>query len=242
MIDDIIKKIAPTGVLRVGVNMSNFLLVNSKDKLGVIDGVSPGIGKKLAKELNISFEIVQFANPGLLADAVDNNEWDIGNIASEKERGKTIDFSDPYVNIDANFLFREEDNFKNNNDIDQSGIKIAVFERSAYDLWLTENFKKAELIRVNSIEESHNLFKENKVNILAGLKPKLIDEMKRNNNYEMIQSPFTYIKQSIGIKKGNPEVLDFINKFISNKIKEGYIKSLLQQHNVQDKLSIPKIN
>ena len=242
MIDDIIKKIAPTGVLRVGVNMSNFLLVNSKDKLGVIDGVSPGIGKKLAKELNISFEIVQFANPGLLADAVDNNEWDIGNIASEKERGKTIDFSDPYVNIDANFLFREEDNFKNNNDIDQSGIKIAVFERSAYDLWLTENFKKAELIRVNSIEESHNLFKENKVNILAGLKPKLIDEMKKNNNYEMIQSPFTYIKQSIGIKKGNPEVLDFINKFITNNIKEGYIKSLLKQHNVQDKLSIPKIN
>ena len=242
MIDDIIKKIAPTGVLRVGVNMSNFLLVNSKDKLGVIDGVSPGIGKKLAKELNISFEIVQFANPGLLADAVNNNEWDIGNIASEKERGKTIDFSDPYVNIDANFLFREEDNFKNNNDIDQSGIQIAVFERSAYDLWLTENFKKAELIRVNSIEESHNLFKENKVNILAGLKPKLIDEMKKNNNYEMIQSPFTYIKQSIGIKKGNPEVLDFINKFISNNIKEGYIKSLLQQHNVEDKLSIPKIN
>ena len=242
MIDDIIKKIAPTGVLRVGINMSNFLLVNSKDKLGVIDGVSPGIGKKLAKELNISFEIVQFANPGLLADAVDNNEWDIGNIASEKERGKTIDFSDPYVNIDANFLFREEDKFKNNNDIDQSGIKIAVFERSAYDLWLTENFKKAELIRVNSIEESHNLFKENKVDILAGLKPKLIDEMKKNNNYEMIQSPFTYIKQSIGIKKGNPEVLDFINKFISNKIKEGYIKSLLKQHNVQDKLSIPKIN
>ena len=242
MIDDIIKKIAPTGVLRVGVNMSNFLLVNSKDKLGVVDGVSPGIGKKLAKELNISFEIVQFANPGLLADAVDNNEWDIGNIASEKERGKTIDFSDPYVNIDANFLFREEDNFKNNNDIEQSGVKIAVFERSAYDLWLTENFKKAELIRVNSIEESHNLFKENKVNILAGLKPKLIDEMKKNNNYEMIQSPFTYIKQSIGIKKGNPEVLDFINKFISNNIKEGYIKSLLKQHNVQDKLSIPKIN
>ena len=220
MIDDIIKKIARTGVLRVGVNMSNFLLVNSKDKLGVIDGVSPGIGKKLAKELNISFEIVQYANPGLLADAVDNNEWDIGNIASEKERGKTIDFSDPYVNIDANFLFREEDNFKNNNDIDQSGIKIAVFERSAYDLWLTENFKKAELIRVNSIEESHNLFKENKVDILAGLKPKLIDEMKKNNNYEMIQNPFTCIKQSIGIKKGNPEVLDFINKFISNNIKE----------------------
>ena len=242
MIDDITKKIAPTGVLRIGVNMSNFLLVNTTDNLGIVDGVSPSIGKKLAKELNISFEIVQFANPGLLADAVDNNEWDIGNIASEKERSKTIDFSNPYVHIDANFLFKEEDNFKNNNDIDQTGNKIAVFERSAYDLWLTENFKKAELIRVNSIEDSHNLFRGNKVNILAGLKPKLIDEMKNNKNYKMIQNPFTYIKQSIGIKKGNPELLDYINKFISKSIKEGYIKSLLQQHNVQGKLSIPKIN
>ena len=242
MIDNIIKKIAPTGVLRIGINMSNFLLVNSKDTSGFVDGVSPGIGKRLAEELNLGFEMVQFANPGLLADAVNSNKWDIGNIASEKERGKTIDFSDPYVNIDANFLFREEDNFKNNNDIDQSGIKIAVFERSAYDLWLTENFKKAELIRVNSIEESHNLFKENKVNILAGLKPKLIDEIKNNKSYKMILSPFTYIKQSIGIKKGNPEVLDYINKFVSNKIKEGYVKSLLQKYSVQDKLSIPKIS
>ena len=218
MIENIIKKIAPTGVLRVGVNMSNFLLVNSKDSLGLVDGVSPGIGKKLAKELNLSFKMVEFANPGLLADAVNNNSWDIGNIASEKERDKTIDFSDPYVNIDANFLFRAEDNFKNNSDIDQSGIQIAVFKRSAYDLWLTENFKKAELIRVNSIDESHNLFRENKVNILAGLKPKLIDEMKNNNTFKMMLNPFTYIN------------------------KQGYVKSLLQKYKVQDKLSIPKIN
>ena len=242
MIDNIIKKIAPTGVLRIGINMSNFLLVNSKDTSGFVDGISPDIGKRLAEELNLGFEIVQYANPGFLADAVNSNKWDIGNIASEKERSKTIDFSNPYVNIDANFLIREEDNFKNNKDIDQSGIQIAVFKRSAYDLWLTENLKKAELIRVNSIEESHNLFRENKVNVLAGLKPKLIDEIKNNNAYKMILSPFTYIKQSIGIKKGNPEVLDYINKFVSNKIKEGYVKSLLQKYNMQDKLSIPKIS
>ena len=99
-----------------------------------------------------------------------------------------------------------------------------------------------EILLKNSIEESHNLFRENKVNILAGLKPKLIEEIKNNNAYKMILSPFTYIKQSIGIKKGNPEVLDYINKFVSNKIKEGYVKSLLQKHSMQDKLSIPKMS
>ena len=242
MNDFISKKIAPFGVLRVGLNMSNFLLVSSEDASGLPDGLSPDVGKKIAKELNLSCELIKFPNPGLLADAVNDDKWDIGNIAYEKERGKTIDFSDPYINIDANFIFRSESNFKSNEEVDTQGTKIAVFERSAYDLWLTDNFKNAELVRASSIEESHNLFRNNKVDVLAGLKSKLVDEIKTNNDFKMITNPFTYIKQSIGIKKGNPEILEFLNEFISKLIKDGYIEQLLKKHKVQDKLSIPKID
>ena len=241
MIETISKKLVPTGVLRVGINMSNFLLINGKNSDGSPNGVSPDIGKKLARELNVKCKLVQFKKPGLLADAVNEDMWDIGNIACEKERSKTIDFTDPYVNIDANFMFKKKDNFKTNDDINLSEIKIAVLERSAYDLWLTENFKNVELIRVNTIEESHQLFREDKVNVLAGLKPKLIEEIETNDDFKMINSPFTYIKQSIGIKKGTPEILDFLNKFIKKLIKEGYVESLLKKHNVQNKLSIPNI-
>ena len=236
------KKIAPTGELRIGLNMSNFLLVNSKDANGLPDGVSPDIGKKIAKELNVNCKLVQFERPGLLADAVDEDRWDIGNIAYEKERGKTIDFSDPYVNIDANFIFRNKYNFKSNEEINSSGIKIAVVERSAYDLWLTDNFKNAELIKVRTINSSHKLFREGSVDVLAGLKPKLMEELEINDDFKIISNPFTYIKQSVGIKKGNPEILEFLNDFISKVIKEGYVESLLKKHNVQNKLSIPKID
>tara|TARA_B100001109_G_scaffold79279_1_gene64886 strand:- start:1224 stop:1952 length:729 start_codon:yes stop_codon:yes gene_type:complete len=241
MNDSISKILAPTGVLRVGLNMSNFLLVNSKDLNGLPDGVSPEIGKKLAKELNLECKLVEFEKPGLLADAVNNNQWDVGNIAYEKERGKTIDFSIPYVNIDANFVFRKKDNFTNNDEINSSNIKIAVVERSAYDLWLTENFKNAKLIKVSTIDKSHKLFRDGDVDVLAGLKPKLKEEVRLNEGLEIISEPFTYIKQSIGIKKGNPEIIVFLNKFISNLIEKGFIETLLKKHNVQDKLSIPKI-
>ena len=126
MTESIAKKLAPTGVLRVGINMSNFLLVNSKNLSGLPDGVSPQVGKRLAKELNVKCELVQFAKPGLLADAVNDDLWDVGNIACEKERAKTIEFSDPYINIDANFIVRNSSNFKTNRNIDLSGVKIAV--------------------------------------------------------------------------------------------------------------------
>ena len=158
----------------------------------------------------------------------------------EPEVVKVIDFSNPYVNIDANFIYRNNNNFISNEDVDSFGIKIAVVERSAYDLWLTENFHRAELVRVNTIENSHQLFREKKVDVLAGLRPKLIDELKNDRALKLISNPFTYIKQSIGIKKGNPEVLNFLNKFILKIIKDGYVESLLKKHKVLNKLSIPK--
>ena len=45
-------------------------------------------------------------------------------------------------------------------DVDKKGIKIAVAERSAYDLWLTENIKNADLIRAKSIDESFQFFRK----------------------------------------------------------------------------------
>ena len=241
MIDLISKQLAPTGILRVGINMSNFLLVSGVNSSGLPKGVSPDLGEKIAKELNIPHKLVQYKRPGELADAVNKNQWDIGNIAFEPKRAETIDFTNSYVNIDANFLVRKIDNFKTNEDVSKAKVKIAVAERSAYDLWLSENFKDIELIRASSIQNSHILFNEGKANVLAGLKPKLIEELSKNDQLEIIEDPFTFIKQSVGIKKGNPQVIEFLNNFISKLINDGFIEQLLKKYKVDKKLSIPKL-
>ena len=241
MIDLISKQLAPTGILRVGINMSNFLLVSGVNSAGFPEGVSPDLGERIAKELNIPYKLVQYKRPGELADAVNKNQWDIGNIAFELKRAETIDFTNSYVNINANFLVRKIDNFKTNEDVSKARVKIAVLERSAYDLWLTENFKDIELIRASSIQNSHILFNEGKANVLAGLKPKLIEELSKNDQLELIEDPFTFIKQSVGIKKGHPQVIKFLNNFISKLINDGFIEQLLKKYKVDKKLSIPKL-
>ena len=241
MIDLISKQLAPTGILRVGINMSNFLLVSGIDSLGFPEGVSPDLGKKIAKELNIPHKFIQYKKPGELADAVSKNQWDIGNIAFEPKRAETIEFTNSYVNIDANFLVRKIDNFKTNEDVRKAKVKIAVLERSAYDLWLTDNFKDIKLVRATSIHNSHILFNEGKANVLAGLKPKLIEELSTNNQLKIIEDPFTFIKQSVGIKKGSPQVIKFLNDFILKLINDGFIRQLLKKYNVDKKLSIPKL-
>ena len=81
-----LSSIAPTGVLRAAINLSNFLLVTSRDEAGEPEGVSPSIARLVASKLNVPVKLISYPGPGPLSDDVAN--WDIGNIANEKERAK----------------------------------------------------------------------------------------------------------------------------------------------------------
>ena len=53
MYQSISKKLAPTGILRIAINTSNFLLVSGKNEQGIPTGISPDLGRKIAEELNL---------------------------------------------------------------------------------------------------------------------------------------------------------------------------------------------
>ena len=95
------------------------------------------------------------------------------------------------------------------------------------------------MIRAKSIDLSFKIFEDNSYEVLAGLKPRLIDDLKNTKNCKILPGAFTFIKQCIGSKPGNPEAEKFINNFIEKNTKNGFIESLLLKHNVLGKLSVP---
>ena len=238
-VSDVVKhQLAPKGILRAGINLSNFLLVSSTAADGSPKGISPDIANLVASTLDLPCELVCFDRPGKLADAVNQDVWDIGNIAFEAERAQTLDFSHPYVVIEANFLVRHDDDFWTNDDIDRAAAIIAVAERSAYDLWLTDHFSQAQIIRASSIQAAHDLFFEKKVDVLASLKPKLLEDMANHSGLRMIGPPFTTVKQSIGLAKGKADSIAFINALIAQSIENGWIAAQLELHGMTGKLGI----
>jgi|TARA_B100000768_G_C11275023_1_gene375481 polar amino acid transport system substrate-binding protein len=237
-VPDVVKQqLAPTGILRAGINLSNFLLVSGTAADGTPQGISPDIANLVATTLGLPCELISFDRPGKLADAVNQGIWDIGNIAFEAERAQTLDFSHPYVVIEANFLVRHDDDFLTNQDVDRAGTRIAVSERSAYDLWLTDHFSQAQIIRASSIQAAHDLFLDKKVNVLASLKPKLLEEVANHSGLRMMP-PFTAVKQSIGLAKGKAESIAFINALIAQSIENGWIAAQLETHGMTRKLGI----
>src|ERR1051325_10387248 len=101
MPQDIVSELAPTGVLRAGINLSNFLLVTGKSAAGDPVGVAPDMAAEIAQRLKVPLKLVPFKTPGELADAAGTGAWDIGLIGAEPQRAETIAFTAAYVEIEA---------------------------------------------------------------------------------------------------------------------------------------------
>ncbi len=239
MKDVITASLAPHGVMRAAINMSNFLLVSGQTQSEQPDGLSPDVANELARRLGVLCELIPFEGPGLLADAAGCDIWDIGNIAIEPERAEVIDFSDPYIQIDANFMTREGSTLANNADVNQQGVEVVLYNRSAYDLWLKENYTAPSYLRFSSIGESVIAFEEGQGDVLACLKPKLMAMRSDQPNYRIIDRPFTAIRQAIGLNKGHPEALGFVNETIADLLANGFVADSLKRHGVGNKLSLP---
>ena len=77
MLAEIVEELAPTGVLRAAINMSNFLLVTGKTDDGDPVGVSPDMAGELAKRLGVGLELLKYKTPGEVADDAGKGIWDI---------------------------------------------------------------------------------------------------------------------------------------------------------------------
>src|SRR5436189_123999 len=109
--------------------------------------MTQSLARGLPKRLAMPFEFVKFDAAGKLFDAVKSAQCDVGFLGAEPQRADEVDFTKAYLEIPVTFLVPAGSPIKAIADIDRDGVRVAVSERSAYDLYLTRNLKKAQLIR-----------------------------------------------------------------------------------------------
>src|SRR5438045_118016 len=93
-------ELAPKGKLRVGLIMSNQVLVSKDARTGEIGGMTVELGRALAYRLGVSFEAVQYPNPAALVKSFNEDEWDIAFLAYDPARAQEVTFSPPYMEVD----------------------------------------------------------------------------------------------------------------------------------------------
>ena len=234
-------ELSSNGILRAAINMSNFLLVTDKTKDGTPIGVSPDIAQELADKLNLQLKLIPYTTPGEIADDAENDKWDICNIGAEPQRAEKINFSAAYAEIQATYIVQSNSKINNILDVDKIGNKICVASRTAYGLWLERNIHNAELKQVDGVDSSFDVFLNENLDALAGLRPALIDDVKKISGAKILEGQFMSVQQAIGTSIQNIHSSIYIAEFVEDMKKTGFVQKLIDKHNVNGRLSIAKL-
>jgi len=226
-------ELVPTGTLRVGINLGNFLLTAKDATTGEFKGVAVDLGKELGRRLGVPVEITGYPSPGALADAVGTGAWDVGFLGAEPQRASQIDFTAAYVEIEATYLVPPGSPIKSITDVDREGVRVAVSAKSAYDLYLTRHLKHAQLVRETGLDNVFKRFVEEKLEAIAGLRPRLVKDQENLPGSHILEGRFTAVQQAIGTPKGRDAGATYLREFVEDIKATGLVAETIAKNGVR---------
>src|SRR5262245_48464798 len=225
-------ELAPTGKLRVGINYGNFLLVTRHSDTEYT-GIAVDLGRELGQRLGVPVDLVAFATAGKLADAVKAGTWDVAFLGNEPQRAGDIAFSPPYLEIEAGYLVPAGSPIRTMAEVDRKGVRIAVAVNSAYDLYLVRNLKHATRVPVQGIQGSYDAFVKDKLEVLSGLKPRLVTDAETLPGSRILDGRFTVVQQSVGTPQGRPAGAKYLGEFAQDIKTSGMVAQAIARHSVR---------
>jgi polar amino acid transport system substrate-binding protein len=183
---------------------------------GELSGFDVDLAQMMADELGVTLEIVQIGWDEIIRDLI-NEKYDviISGMGVTTERNKVINFSDPYY-LSGKCLLIHIDNvgiITSYRDLNQEDKTVTTAFYN--DMALSRYIPDASVIRYNTDEEAV-------IDVIHGNADAYIADKARVAIYARLYpdetlallTPFTYEPIAIGLRKGDPDFLNWINNFI----------------------------
>jgi len=168
--------------------------------------------------------------------ALQEGAWDVAFLAIDPKRGLEIDFTRPYVIIEASYMVRSDSPLQVIDDVDTPGHRIAVGAGSAYDLFLTRNIRHAEIVRAPTGSEAIAMFLREGLEAAAGVKSPLRRYAADHGGLRVMDGRFMAIEQAVAIPKGRTAARRFAQATLDDLIASGFIAAELERSGQRDAL------
>ncbi len=236
---EIVKNLAPEGRLRAAINFGNPVLAQKDASSGEPRGVSVDLARELGRRLGVPVELVLFDAAGKVADAAKAGVWDIAFLAIDPGRANDITFTAPYVVIEGTYLVPRDSPLRSIDDVDRDGVRVAVGNKSAYDLYLTRTLKKAQLVRAPTSPAVIDLFREQGLEVAAGVRQQLIEFASSRPDVRVMEGRFMAIEQAMGTPKGRDAGAAFLKAFVEEMKASGFVADALARSKQKDAAVAP---
>jgi polar amino acid transport system substrate-binding protein len=228
-IDDIVKR----GEIVVGVDLTDppwgFLDANQQPA-----GFDPAFAQLLADKLEVKLRMERVTSaariPFLQSARVDVV---ISTLSITAARAKQVWFTTPYAPNPLILIAEKSKLIKQYSDL--KGLRIAVPRGSPQDIAVTREAKDAIIMRFDDDASGQQALITGQADVLGGglLVPATLNKMDPGKDYEQ-KIVLNELYMAMAVKKGNFDLLQYLNTFIFLTKQSGEIDQLTRQH-----LSVP---
>jgi polar amino acid transport system substrate-binding protein len=228
--DEIRQELAHTGTLRAAINYNNPLLAKRDGASGELSGLAVDLSRELARRVGVPLQIIPVDAAGKITASAAADVWDIGYLAIDPRRANDIDFTAPHVELEGTYLVPEGSPLRQVQEVDRSGVRIAVTAQSAYDLFLTRELKNAQIVRAPNTPRSFDLLVEENLDAVAAVRTALVAAAKQIPGSRVLSGHFMTIPQAAGVPKGRPRAARYVCEFIEEMKASGFVANTLRKH------------
>src|SRR6202521_5304750 len=236
---DVLRDLAPTGVLRAGINFGNPVLAQRDPATGQPRGVSVDLARELGRQLDVGVELVSFDAAGKLFDALKSGAWDVAFMAIDPVRSAEVIFTAPYLIIEGTFMVRAESTFATVEDVDRENVRIAIGSGGAYDLFLSRTLKFAQLVRRPTGQAALELFVNDGLEAAAGVRQALVQFAQAHRGLRVMDGRIMVIEQAMATPKPRLGGARYLSSFLEDLKRNGFIAEALKRSGQADATIAP---
>jgi glutamate transport system substrate-binding protein len=226
--DSTLGKIQAKGELTVGVKFDVPPFGFKNPQSGDVEGFDVDLGKALADKLGVKPKFIEAISDNRIPFLQDGTaDVILSTMTINEERVEQIEFSDPY------FIARGRVLVKGDSDIagiqDLGGKRVCTALGSTYEANLKKQAPDAELNLVDSYSECLELLQNGAVDAVSTDDVILTGMIIQDDTLKLVGDQLTQEPYGAGIKKGEAEVVSFVNEVFQGLKDNGTWKDLHQR-------------
>jgi polar amino acid transport system substrate-binding protein len=221
--------LAPTGKLRVALQLANPLNVIRDSASGDMTGVAFDLGKELARRMGVPFEPVLYPSVGALLDAGKSGAWDVAFVGFSPARAKEWDFTALHLEVEFGYLIPGGSSISTMADVDRPGIRVAVQEKSGPDVFFSKTLKNAVMIRASSNPSALEAVKSGRADIMGSIKPILFEMSNQLPGSRVLDGRPGIDPHAMAMPKGRDLGVAYARKFVEDAKSEGLVKAAIER-------------
>jgi putative glutamine transport system substrate-binding protein len=227
------EKVLQRGKIIIGVRYDIPLYGYQNPRTGSLEGMEVDIGKELARALfgdpsKVEFrQVVSRTRIPMLQEGV--VDVIIASLTMTKKRMEEIAFSDIYYLAGMYALVPEDSTMKTPDDLKTASIAVA--RGGTGEATMREMYPQAKLLAMDSHGDAFQALVSRRATVLISDDPVLQGMREKLKGFKVLPTRITFEPHAIGVAKGHPELLAFVNGFVrdlkaSGKWKELYRKNV----------------